>query len=208
MARINLLPWRDQLREERKQRFVAAMGATLLIAGGLVFLGGQYLNAAIEQQNARNEFLKKEIAVLDARIKEIKELKERRAQLLERMKIIQDLQGNRPIIGRIFDQLVRTLPDGVYFTELKRVDKNIAIVGAAESNNRVSSLMRNLDASDWLTAPNLTEVKAITAGAVDQANVFHLNVQQTQPGEGQQESASASAVNNKAAAQKKGGKKP
>ena len=182
MARINLLPWREQLREERKQRFLVAMGGTLVIAAGLVFLAGQYLDGAIEQQNARNNFIKKEIAVLDARIKEISELKERRAQLLERMKIIQDLQGNRPISGRIFDQMVRTLPDGVFFTELKRTDKSIAIIGSAESNNRVSGLMRNLDASEWLTSPNLTEVKAITAGAVDQANVFQLTVQQVQPG--------------------------
>jgi type IV pilus assembly protein PilN len=220
MARINLLPWREQLREERKQRFLVAMGGTLVIAGGLVVLAGQYLNGAIEQQTARNDFVKKEIAVLDARIKEIKELKERRAQLLERMKIIQDLQGNRPVIGHIFDQLVRTLPDGVYFTELKRVDKSIAIIGAAESNNRVSSLMRNLDASEWLVAPNLTEVKAVTAGAVDQANVFQLTVRQTQPGEEETESAAPAADKAKGpagkAAQKKaaaanaknGGKKP
>ncbi|MBD9413022.1 PilN domain-containing protein [Pseudomonas sp. PDM16] len=182
MAQINLLPWREQLREERKQRFVATILGTLIVAGGLVFLGGQYLHQAIDQQNARNEFIKKEIAVLDARIQEISELKQRRQLLLERMKIIQDLQGNRPIIGRIFDQLVRTLPDGVYFTDLKRTGSSILIVGAAESNNRVSSLMRNLDASDWFTAPNLTEVKATTAGAVDQANTFQLTVQQTQPG--------------------------
>ena len=97
------------------------------------------------------------------------------------MKIIQDLQGNRPIIGRVFDQLARTLPDGVYFTTLSMKGKSIAITGAAESNNRVSNLLRNLDASDWLTAPNLTAVKAITAGELDQANVFQLTVQQTQP---------------------------
>ena len=121
--------------------------------------------------------------MLDARIKEISELKTRRQQLLERMKIIQDLQGNRPIIGRVFDQLVRTLPDGVYYTGLKMNGHTIAIAGAAESNNRVSNLMRNLDASDWLTSPNLTEVKAVTQGAVDQANTFQLTVQQTQPGE-------------------------
>ncbi|MND74511.1 Fimbrial assembly protein (PilN) [compost metagenome] len=183
MARINLLPWREQRREERKQRFLVALGAVLAGAAALVFAGDQYLNAAIEQQNARNDFLGKEIAVLDARIKEISELKQRRQQLLERMKTIQDLQGNRPIIGRVFDQLVRTLPDGVHFTELKMTGKNIAIKGAAESNNRVSTLMRNLDASEWLTAPNLTEVKAVTAGTVDQANVFQLSVRQTQPGE-------------------------
>jgi type IV pilus assembly protein PilN len=206
MARINLLPWREQLREERKQRFLVAMGATLVIAGGLVFLSGQYLDGAVEHQVARNGFIKKEIAVLDARIKEISELKERRQQLLERMKIIQDLQGNRPVIGRVFDQLVRTLPDGVYFTELRRSGKAIAVVGAAESNNRVSSLMRNLDASDWLAAPALTEVKAVTAGAVDQANIFQLTVQQTQPGE-ELEAVPASSPKASLKRKKKGGKK-
>ncbi len=181
MARINLLPWREQLREERKQRFLVTLVGVLVVAAGFVFLGDQLLNGAIEQQTARNEFIKREIAVLDARIKEISELKARRQQLLERMKIIQDLQGNRPIIGRVFDQLVRTLPDGVYFSSVKMVGKKIDILGAAESNNRVSNLMRNLDASEWLSAPNLTQVKATTAGALDQANVFQLSVQQTQP---------------------------
>lgn len=181
MARINLLPWREQLREERKQRFLASLIGVAVLAAGLLFLADQYFANAIERQNARNDFVRKEIAVLDARISEIKELRERRQQLLERMKIIQDLQGNRPIIGRIFDQLVRTLPDGVYFTDLKMTGKNISIVGAAESNNRVSNLMRNLDGSEWLEAPNLNEVKAVTAGSVDQENVFQLSVQQTQP---------------------------
>lgn len=183
MARINLLPWREQLREERKQRFLVTLAAVLVGAGGLVFLGDRYLNASIDEQMARNDFIRKEITILDARIKEISELKTRRQQLLERMKIIQDLQGNRPIIGRVFDQLVRTLPDGVYFSSLKMTGKDIAVEGAAESNNRVSNLMRNLDASEWLEAPNLTAVKAVTAGALDQANVFQLSVQQTKPGE-------------------------
>lgn len=181
MARINLLPWREQLREERKQRFLVSLAGVLIIAAGAVFLGDQYLNGAIEQQNARNDYVRKEIAVLDARIKEIKELKTRREQLLERMKIIQDLQGNRPIIGRVFDQFARTLPDGVYFNRLKMTGKSISIEGAAESNNRVSNLMRNLDGSEWLDGSNLNQVKATTAGAVDQANVFQLTVQQTQP---------------------------
>jgi type IV pilus assembly protein PilN len=204
MARINLLPWREQLREERKQRFLVAMGAVLALGAAAVFLGDQYLNNAIENQQARNDFVRKEIAVLDARIKEISELKTRRQQLLERMKIIQDLQGNRPIIGRVFDQLVRTLPDGVFFTGLKMTGKSIAIVGAAESNNRVSNLMRNLEASEWLTSPNLTQVKAVTAGAVDQANVFSLTVTQTQPGAEEEAAKQGTA---KTAAVKKGAKK-
>lgn len=197
MARINLLPWREQRREERKQRFLVALGAVLVGAAALVFAGDQYLNGAIEQQNARNDYVRKEIAALDARIKEISELKKRREELLERMKIIQDLQGNRPVTARVFDQLVRTLPDGVHFTALKMTGKNIAIQGAAESNNRVSALMRNLDASDWLAAPNLTEVKAVTAGTVDQANVFQLTVQQTRP----DEEAAAQASTSMAAGQ-------
>lgn len=194
MARINLLPWREQRREERKQRFLAALGVVLVGAAALVFAGDQLLNAAIDRQSARNDYVRKEIAALDARIKEISELRKRRQELLERMKIIQDLQGNRPVIARVFDQLVRTLPDGVYFTSLKMTGKTIAIGGAAESNNRVSALMRNLDASEWLTAPNLTEVKAVTAGAVDQANVFQLTVQQTRLGEASGQAAPATAA--------------
>jgi type IV pilus assembly protein PilN len=181
MARINLLPWREQLREERKKRFLTALVGVLVASVGTLFMIDQYLNSAITHQTARNAFIQNEIVQLDERIKEISDLRARRAQLLERMKIIQDLQGNRPIIGRVFDQMARTLPDGVYFTDVKMEEKLISITGAAESNNRVSDLMRNLDASDWLDAPSLTEVKATTAGALDQANVFQLTVRQTQP---------------------------
>jgi len=182
MARINLLPWREELREERKQHFLVALAAVLMVAIGAIFMGNQYLNGAIEEQRTRNNYISKEIAVLDARIKEISELKTRRQQLLERMKIIQDLQGNRPISGRIFDQLAQTLPDGVYFTTVKVSGKSIFIEGAAESNNRVSNLMRNLDASPWMTSSTLNQVKAnSTADTRDQSNVFQLTVQQTEP---------------------------
>ncbi|HEY0289112.1 MAG TPA: PilN domain-containing protein [Pseudomonas sp.] len=181
MARINLLPWREQLREERKKRFLMALAGVLVIGIGVVLLADQYISSAISHQDARNQFIKAEVVQIDKRIKEISELRARRKQLLERMKIIQDLQGNRPIIGRIFDQLARTLPDGVYFSEVKMAGNLISIAGAAESNNRVSDLLRNLEASDWLEAPSLTEVKATTAGAVDQANTFRLTVLQTQP---------------------------
>ncbi len=206
MARINLLPWREQLREERKQRFLVAMGSTLIVAAGLVFFAGQYLDGAINQQNARNGFVEKEIAGLDERIKQISELKGRRTKLLERMKIIQDLQGNRPVIGRIFDQMVRTLPDGVFFSALSRKGDVISIEGTAESNNRVSSLMRNLEASDWMKAPNLTEVKALKAGAVDQASTFKLTVKQTRPSVEEDKQADGKGAV-KGADRKKAGKK-
>ncbi len=181
MARINLLPWREELREERRKRFLLGLAGALAVAVGVVLLGDRLISNAIDRQVARNDYVAKQVAVLDDRIKQISDLKARRQQLVERMRIIQDLQGNRPVSGRIFDQLARTLPDGVYFTDVKMVDKTLSISGAAESNNRVSDLLRNLDASDWFDSPSLTEVKATTAGALDQANVFQLTVRQTQP---------------------------
>ena len=138
MARINLLPWREQLREERKRHFLMAMAGVVVGAIAIIFLADRFIGNAIDIQTARNAHLQSEIVLLDQRIKSISELKARRKQLLERMKTIQDLQGNRPIIGRIFDQMARTLPDGVYFTDVKMTDKNIAIAGAAETNNRVA----------------------------------------------------------------------
>lgn len=181
MARINLLPWREQLREERKRQFLIAMAGVLVGAIAVIFLADRFIGNAIDNQTARNAHLQSEIFLLDQRIKSISELKARRKQLLERMKTIQDLQGNRPIIGRIFDQMARTLPDGVYFTDVKMTDKSIAIAGAAETNNRVSDLLRNLDASPWLEAPALNEVKANTSADVNGANSFQLTVRQTAP---------------------------
>ncbi|WP_439877252.1 PilN domain-containing protein [Pseudomonas prosekii] len=181
MARINLLPWREELREERRKRFLLVLIGVVVGSIGLVLITDQVIGNSINRQLARNDYLGKQIAVVDERIKQISELKARRQQLVERMRIIQDLQGNRQISGRIFDQLARTLPDGVYFTEVKMDGKTLSVTGAAESNNKVSELMRNLDASDWFDAPSLTEVKAMTAGQLDQANVFQLTVRQTQP---------------------------
>ncbi|MFG6204771.1 PilN domain-containing protein [Pseudomonas retamae] len=181
MARINLLPWREERREERRKRFLLVLTGVFVGSVGALLIADQIISAAIDRQIARNDYISKQIAVVDERIKQISELKARRQQLVERMRIIQDLQGNRQVSGRIFDQLARTLPDGVYFTEVKMAGKALSISGAAESNNRVSDLMRNLEASDWFDAPSLNEVKATTAGQVDQANTFELTVRQTQP---------------------------
>ena len=181
MARINLLPWREERREERRRRFLLALIGVVVGSVGAVLIADQVISTAIARQVARNDYIGKQIAVVDERIKQISDLKARRQQLVERMRIIQDLQGNRQISGRIFDQLARTLPDGVYFTDVKMAGKTLSISGAAESNNRISELMRNLDASDWFDAPGLNEVKATTEGQVDQANTFELTVRQTQP---------------------------
>jgi type IV pilus assembly protein PilN len=189
MARINLLPWREQLREERKKRFGVALVFSALIAFALVFLGDRMLNGAIDNQVARNEFIRGEIAVLDARIAEIKELQAKRQQLIERMNIIQNLQLNRPVIARIFDQLTRTLPDGLYFEKASMVGNTISVLGSAESNNRVSELMRSMEASDWLSNATLTQVKLTTAGELEQANNFMLTVQQSRPQSAEEQGA-------------------
>ncbi|CAN7717659.1 PilN domain-containing protein [Pseudomonas umsongensis] len=179
MAQINLLPWREERREQRRKRFLLVLAAVVLGSAAALLVVNQVIGSAIERQIARNNYIGRQIAMVDERIKQISDLKARRQQLVERMGIIQDLQGNRPISGRIFDQLARTLPDGVYFTEVKMTGKTLSITGAAQSNNRVSDLMRNLEVSDWFDAPSLTEVKTTTAGQLDQANVFQLTVRQT-----------------------------
>jgi len=181
MAKINLLPWREQRREQQRKEFLAVLGA-VAAAGVLVLLIGHLLvNGQIDYQNERNQYLKTHITALDKQVAEIKELQTRRNQLIDRMKVIQDLQGTRPVIVRIFDEIVRTLPDGVYFRGMERTGQTITIRGTAESNNRVSSLMRRLDASDWFSEPTLKGVKANPSFG-EQANDFDLTVKVSMPG--------------------------
>ncbi|MEZ5561004.1 MAG: PilN domain-containing protein [Pseudomonadales bacterium] len=159
MARINLLPWREWERERRKKQFFVNLGAVLVVGIVLVVGAGWYLDSNIEQQNARNKFLEDQISVLDQKIAEISQLRKQREELLARMRVIQELQGNRPVIVHIFDQLVRTLPDGAHFEKLQMQGKTLSLEGAAESNNRISSLMRNIDNSEWFAQPNLKSIK-------------------------------------------------
>lgn len=176
MAQINLLPWRDERRQELKKEFLMVLGVVLAIGVGLLVLGDRIVNGQIDDQRGRNSYLGQHIKELDKQVAEIKELERKKNQLIERMRVIQELQGNRPIIVRILDQLVRTVPDGVFYNRVVSKDKTITISGVAESNNRVSSLMRRLDASDWLANPNLDAVRA-APNYGEQANTFELKVQ-------------------------------
>ncbi|WP_422134904.1 PilN domain-containing protein [Endozoicomonas sp. ALD040] len=180
MARINLLPWREQLREERKKRFIAAWLMTILAGGAMIFMADIYTGNAISHQQNRNQYLQNKIVELDKSIAEIKGLREKRTQLLERMEVIQNLQGNRPIIVRVFDQLARLIPDGVHFKSLQFQGDTLKLVGVAESNNRISSLMRNFDSSEWFSDPNLTAVRKVTLGG-ERMNEFDLTVIRTSP---------------------------
>jgi len=183
MAQINLLPWREERRLELKKEFLVTVALVIALAAGLVLFADRLVNGQIDNQNARNQYLTENIKELDKKVEEIRNLQKRRNQLLDRMRVIQELQGNRPIIVRVLDQLVRTVPDGVFYTNLNTKNKTISISGIAESNNRVSSLMRRLDGSDWLTGPNLDKVKAAPQYG-DQATTFNLTVKVQAPATG------------------------
>lgn len=158
MAHINLLPWRERLREERRREFLTTLVGVIIIAAGLVFLVDRYFNREIDSQIARNEFLRGEISELDAMVAEINELRQQKEDIRARMNVITDLQGTRPVIVRIFDELVRTLPDGVFYQNVERSDNTISIEGIAESYARITELMRRLDASDWFMDANLSDI--------------------------------------------------
>ena len=180
MTKINLLPWREARREQLRQEFFANVGVVAIAAGLLLGLVYFMLGQSIQSQEGRNAYLQKAINELNKEVEEIAELKSRREQLIDRMEVIQGLQGNRPVIVRMFDQFVRTLPDGVYYHRLARTADKIEIDGTAESNNRVSSLMRKLDGSEWFSDPNLTSVTANPAFG-EQANNFSLTVNLSTP---------------------------
>jgi type IV pilus assembly protein PilN len=159
MARINLLPWRENLRKQRQREFgLAAVGALVitLLLGILVHLRVEMM---IGDQQARNNFLKKEIAEMDRKIQEIRQLEKTKAKLLARMDVIQKLQGSRPEIVHLFDELVNTIPDGAFLTNVTQKDKGVTINGRAQSNARVSAYMRNVDASAWIGIPNLQVIE-------------------------------------------------
>jgi len=160
MAKINLLPWRDELRKELQKQFFTTVGAfvvlTLCTWGAIHFINTQ----RIEYQQTRNQFLNEQITHLDKKIKEIERLEKEKQRLKARIDAIEQLQGNRPLIVRLFDELVTSLPEGVSIVTVKQAGKAITISGVAQSNARVSSFMRKLESSDWLTDPQLDVIQA------------------------------------------------
>ncbi len=180
MAKINLLPWREAYRKEKKEQFLAVIGGVVIVSGLIAYLWVVAVQASIDNQEARNQLLTTEIAVLEKQVKEIAELKKVRDDLLARIKIIQDLQGTRPLIVRYFDDFARAIPDGVFVTLLSRKDKVVSIEGIAESYNRVATFMRNLDASEWFAGPNLTSVIAVPKEG-EQAQSFKMTVNTSTP---------------------------
>ncbi len=186
MARINLLPWREEQRNQRKKEYLTVVGVCAFIA---VLVWGAvhwHFNERIDYQKSRNEFLQAEITKLDKKIQEIRELEKEKERLLARMKAIETLQTSRPIIVHIFDELVDSLPDGVYLKQIIQKGAKIEIRGVAQSNARVSNYMRNVEKSDWLKNPSLDIIQTATEDGRRIAN-FTLKFEQTSPQAGQAE---------------------
>lgn len=161
MIRINLLPHREEKRRARRQQFYALLGLVSMLAGLIVFLGYTVIEGYISAQEAKNEFLRKEIAILDKDIEQIKRLKEQTQALLARKQIIESLQRDRAEAVRLLGEMVKQMPEGVYLKSLKQDGVTISLAGYAQSNARVSALMRNIEASPWLEKPQLIEIKAV-----------------------------------------------
>lgn len=162
MIRINLLPHREEKRKARRQQFFALSGLIAVLAVLIVILVHGIISGYISQQEGKNAFLKKEIAILDKDIDEIKRLKEQTSALLSRKNVIESLQGGRAETVQLFNELARQVPAGIYLKSIKQAGNKVTIVGVAQSNARVSTLMRNLEASPLLERPDLVEIKAVT----------------------------------------------
>ncbi|MCB1561829.1 MAG: PilN domain-containing protein [Xanthomonadales bacterium] len=181
MARINLLPWRAERRSQRQREFVMMMIAAAIL--GLLATFGiiEVFNGKIANQQGRNTLLQNEITQLDAKIKAIEGLETKKAQLLQRKQVIEQLQANRSQMVHLFDELVRTIPEGVQLGSIKQAGNLLTLEGMAQSNARVSMYMTNLDASGWITKPEVTVIEAKGENK-SLPYVFKLQVTLTKPG--------------------------
>lgn len=159
MAHINLLPWREEQRQEQTRQFATITVLSMVLTGALIFMVHVTFSNQIDHQRYRNKMLQDEITRLDESLKQIEKLEETKEQLLSRMDVIQSLQQQRPQIVHLFDDFVRTVPEGIYLTDIKQEANQLTIKGVAESNGRVSAYMRNIDASEWMTTPKLQVIE-------------------------------------------------
>lgn len=180
MPRINLLPWREELRRQKRAEYLTVLGITAAVAAVVWFAIHLYFQELIEYQESRNAYLQTEIRKLDKKIEEIKQLEKEKESLIARMKAIETLQTSRPIIVHLFDELVSTLPDGVYLKEVSQSGDSVTIKGVAQSNARVSNYMRNVESSEWLKDPKLSIIQSKSEAGRRIAD-FTLKLKQTKP---------------------------
>lgn len=176
MVRINLLPHREQKRQARQRQFVSLAIGLAILGIAVVGLGHVVIAARIDNQISRNKLLTTEIAKLDEQIKEIDRLRDQTQALLARKQVVETLQANRTEAVHLLDQLVRQLPDGVYLRSVKQNGARVTLVGYAQSNARVSTLMRNVESSPWLASPDLIEIRSVALDK-QKVNEFTLAVQ-------------------------------
>ena len=186
MPRINLLPWREEERRTRQREFGVASAGAVIAGVAVVMLTMLAYAQMISAQESRNERLTNEISELEKSIEEIDGLERQKERLLARMEIIDQLQKSRPEVVHLFDELVRQLPDGVYLTGMKQTGTRIEIRGVAQSSTRVSALMRQVDASDWLTDPEVERVETTDLGSSRQAE-FVVYLKQARVGDDMEE---------------------
>lgn len=179
MARINLLPWREEERKKKKREFGVLAAGSVLLMGGVVLLAHMHINGLIEHQESRNRYLQEQIKLVEKKIKEIRDLEKQKQQLIARMRVIEKLQRNRPEVVHLFQELVELTPEGLHLTRLTQKDSSITVNGVAESNARVSSFMRALDASPWFSNPVLDVIQS--SGGAERTRNFTLRVQQANP---------------------------
>jgi type IV pilus assembly protein PilN len=182
MAKINLLPWREEQRKEQTRQFASITAFSVVLTLAVLGLVHVTISSQIDYQNKRNQILNNEITKLDTALKEIEGLEDTKEKLLARMDIIQSLQQKRPQIVHLFDEIVRTVPEGIYLTGIKQSGTTITINGVAESNGRVSAYMRNIDASKWMSTPKLTVIET-RKGTLRSSN-FVLTTSQSAPDNG------------------------
>ncbi len=180
MTRINLLPWREERRKQRQKEFGLMLALAALAGLALWFLVNLYYNAQISGQQARNSFLQQQITDVDRQITEIEELDRQKARLLARKEVIEQLQANRSQMVHLFDSLVRTIPDGVILSTIKQEGEKLTLEGRSQSNSRISTYMRNLEGSGWMTRPDLSVIEA-KDGVAGLPYMFSLSVQLANP---------------------------
>lgn len=178
MARINLLPWRAELRKQQRKDFLTAILLGIGLTLAIMLLVHANIASRIEYQQQRNQFLNAKIEVLDKKIKEIQELEAKKKRLIAKMEVIQQLQASRPEIVHLFDEIARTMPEGVYLSDLTQADKSLTVNGMAQSNARVSAYMRNLEASRWLKDPVLNIIQNQGDAKKERNSRFTLQIKQ------------------------------
>lgn len=181
MAHINLLPWREERRQQRHRQFLVTLVLAIVLTGGVIYWVHSLVQGAIDYQQARNRLLQTQISKMDKQIAEIRDLRQTKQQLLARMKIIEQLQQKRSDVVHLFDQLVQTIPSGVYLDSLHQTGSEVRLKGMAESNAEVSTYMKKLNASAWFADPQLTVIETKKAQGI-RLSSFSLRVRQTSPG--------------------------